>query len=889
MNVFRRVAMQSMRRNRTRTIVTIIGVILSAAMFTAVTTFAASLTKQFERTAAYENGTYYLSLLTVDHETRTSMAQDKDVEALVSGEILGYAAIDTKNENKPFLYVEAMSDGFADIMPVHLSSGRMPQNSSELLLPEHLSYNGESQLTTGDTVALALGERTMEGERLWQHDSYYPEIAETFTVRETRSYTIVGFYERPDFEDYSAPGYTALTVADAQPSTGIYDVYVRLNSPDSAVLDDFCIRYEDGVEGGISANWSYLITQGNFRYDNYGSFVISFACIFVLLIMIGSVSLIYSAFSISVSERTRQFGLLSSIGATRKQLRQTVLNEAAIVSVIGIPLGLLAGCGGMWTTFTLLGDKLSSLFGDQIPLKFYVSPFSIILATAIALITVFISAIIPARRAMRISAIEAIRQSRDVKTSGRDFASGKLAYKLFGLPGMLSKKYFRRSRKKYRATIISLAMSVLLFVSASTYGMYLTESIESSAHLPSYDLCYATSENLAEDYDRILPALRNAAGIKEAYYACYDYYDLALNDDAYSKGYLDYCGNRERVSGSNPLDESEHLPVARLYYIDDTTFNSLLAANGLTRADYDAHPGALLLDQLTRIYYNSDGTERYVYSGTVLRSDLASVQIVSREPLEEKNYVYTELENGQLISYYEQSSTDNYQEQEYVSHPAVTEELSILCRTTTAFGIGGSDDLSFYLPYSALKTPFTPELYCNVTDADQAQTSMEEVFTDYNVPFYRNNLYNALESMQDEQNILTVVRVFSYGFIVLISLICVANVFNTISTNVALRRRDFAMLRSVGMTRSGINRMVNYECLLYGVRALLIGLPLSAALTYLMYRSATSILNSDYHVSLPAVGIAIVSVFLVVFASMMYAMRKIKKDNPVDALKEENT
>ena len=197
--------------------------------------------------------------------------------------------------------------------------------------------------------------------------------------------------------------------------------------------------------------------------------------------------------------------------------------------------------------------------------------------------------------------------------------------------------------------------------------------------------------------------------------------------------------------------------------------------------------------------------------------------------------------------------------------------------------------MSFYLPYSALKTPFTPELYCNVTDADQAQTSMEEVFTDYNVPFYRNNLYNALESMQDEQNILTVVRVFSYGFIVLISLICVANVFNTISTNVALRRRDFAMLRSVGMTRSGINRMVNYECLLYGVRALLIGLPLSAALTYLMYRSATSILNSDYHVSLPAVGIAIVSVFLVVFASMMYAMRKIKKDNPVDALKEENT
>ena len=156
--------------------------------------------------------------------------------------------------------------------------------------------------------------------------------------------------------------------------------------------------------------------------------------------------------------------------------------------------------------------------------------------------------------------------------------------------------------------------------------------------------------------------------------------------------------------------------------------------------------------------------------------------------------------------------------------------------------------------------------------------------------YRRNRLYSALDEQRNANNMLTVVRVFSYGFITLISLICVANVFNTISTNIALRRRDFAMLRSVGMTRGGLNRMVCFECGLYGFRALLIGLPLTAALTYLLYRAAVGMYyNNNFHLSWSSVLIASLSVFLVVFVSMMYAMRKVKKDNPIDALKEENT
>lgn len=363
MNVFHRVAQRSMRANRMRTIVTIIGVILSAAMFTAVTTFATTLLTHLQRVTAYLDGAYYLGVHNVDADTLASMRADSDIEAFSAAEVLGYAEVTVNNSNKPYLYVEAIDSGFSDRMPVHLVEGRMPENSTELLIPDHLqAYSDAGTYLVGDTLTLELGDRYSGGWRLWQNNGFQPEGDESadpgltdepeqpeqLLARETRTYTIVGVYQRPNFEDYSAPGFSALTVQENEPQTGLYDVYLLLRDAKQETLDRVMARYSDAAEGGISMNWDYLRTQGNFRYDNYSRFLLMFVVIFVLLIMLGSVSLIYSAFSISVSERTRQFGLLASIGATRAQLRRTVYAEAGTVALIGIPLGLLAGCGGMW-------------------------------------------------------------------------------------------------------------------------------------------------------------------------------------------------------------------------------------------------------------------------------------------------------------------------------------------------------------------------------------------------------------------------------------------------------------------------------------------------------------------------------------------------------------
>jgi len=150
------------------------------------------------------------------------------------------------------------------------------------------------------------------------------------------------------------------------------------------------------------------------------------------------------------------------------------------------------------------------------------------------------------------------------------------------------------------------------------------------------------------------------------------------------------------------------------------------------------------------------------------------------------------------------------------------------------------------------------------------------------------SVYDLAENYEVQRLLVRVVNVFAYGFIILISLIAVANVFNTISTNISLRRREFAMLRSVGMSQHGFSRMMNYECLIYGLRGLLWGLPLSILVTYAIYRVTDVAYDISFYVPWYSIAIAVCSVFAVVFIAMWYAAGKIRGDNTVDALKNEN-
>lgn len=141
-----------------------------------------------------------------------------------------------------------------------------------------------------------------------------------------------------------------------------------------------------------------------------------------------------------------------------------------------------------------------------------------------------------------------------------------------------------------------------------------------------------------------------------------------------------------------------------------------------------------------------------------------------------------------------------------------------------------------------------------------------------------NNYVLRFMGLSEDKLFNTLVNVFAYTFIIMISLIAVANVFNTISTNIKLRRRELAMLRSVGMSDRDFQKMMNFECVFYGVKALLFGLPISVISSWLIYKGMVDGAdNINFVFPWGSMAISVFSVFFVVFITMLYSISKIKK------------
>ena len=907
MNVFNKVTLESLKKNRTRTIVTIIGIMLSAAMICASTTFVSSMQNFVLRCEIYNDGDWHGAVYDAAYKDYEDIRDSDRVSSAAYAQVLGYAKIDSANERKPYLYVLGgdVASGYFKTMPVHLILGTLPKDSTEIILPEHLTSNGKVNYTLGDTVTLDVGDRTLDGRRLGQDTPVYTYDSETqveimsgerLENTEPRTYTVVGIYERPTFEDYFAPGYTALTAADTESADqSLIHCYFKLHKP--AGVYDFMKEMGYTQEYRYAYNTKVLLYSGTAPFDSFLTAFYSLAAIIIALIVFGSVSLIYNAFSISVSERTRQFGLLSSVGATKKQLRKMVLFEALAVSIVGIPLGILVGIGGIGITLFLIGDKFSSIVRADIPMRLCVSLQAVVIAAVIALVTVLISAWIPSKRATRVSAVEAIRQSMDIKVSGRPVRTSKLAYKLFGLPGVLAGKHYKRNRKKYRTTVVSLFMSIVLFVSAAAFTDYMMESAEGGLASDQFDLIYAAESDASSAMtpDALLELLFSEQNVTGGTYTKKQFLQGDISREyvtaMFADRFADFGMEREDAAPKE-LSISGYL-----YFVADAEFNRLLEKYSLKEADYydREKPLGLALDRNIEL---DRRLEKYVTLDT-LKGDgcvIEGLYYVEIDGYYRKDSRIDE--NGNKVVLYQNRDNENdiielpYEESfaKYTLRSEKTiEEAPFFVSRSTPVAINmiyPYSMLESVVPEAALNQFRNTEYFLTSSNHTASFENLAAVLTENGLS--SRQLFDYAANAEINRNVVTIIRVFAYGFIVLISLIAAANVFNTISTNISLRRREFAMLKSVGMTQKGFSRMMNYECLLYGSKALLLGLPVSCGITYLIYRAVTKAYEISFRLPWAAIGIAVLSVFLVVFATMMYSMSKIKKDNPIDALKNEN-
>ena len=873
MNIFSKVTLKTLSRNKTRTLVTIIGIILSAAMLTAVTAFITSLQDYMLDVAVYNYGDWHGCLYDAGADKTAELKSNPEIMKVAECENIGYVALPSpKYEYSPYIYIIGADSNFNTMMPVHITKGRLPEKTDEIILPDHLLRNGGTVFSIGERITLDIGVRMFENTVLNQHNMYMRDpkgvVQEKLVIQETRNYTVVGFYERPSFEDYSSPGYTAITVMDGTERGGkAFDVYFKLKNP--AGIYDF-IRAEEQEEGfgGSSYNDDVLMYSGVSKYSTFYTVLYSLAAILILLIMAGSVSLIYNAFSISVSERTKQIGLLTSVGATHKQIRKSVLFEAVFVSIIGIPIGILSGIAGIGVTFLYIGQRFSSLYSSEVPysLSLHVNLWTVVTAVLFALITVLISAWIPSRRATRITAIEAIRQTNDISVKAKDIRTSKFTYRLFGLEGVLARKHFRRSRKRYRTTVVSLFMSIVLFISASSFCSYIKDSVTDVFETRDYDISwyYDTETNTEMTPREVYELLAQTNGLTNSTYAFVKQgYAIISKDDVldeFKKRYDGLTGNSEGSSDVYSLP-------AGVYIVPDEVFEGYAAAVGLSGADAVVMAYTEGIDPETNKYSKIDVLRDTLSVMNLKLYDESNEPIsddITQEELEALLYKNTAIDVGAIVESMPFAINGSY------NGYFITVMVPERC-ISKYFANMDITDVVYY---------FKGEEHAVLAD------SLTAVMDENGLP--SENLQDTAARDDTDRNTIFIINVFSYGFIILISLIAAANVFNTISTGINLRRREFAMLKSVGMAQKGFRKMMNYECLMYGTKSLMWGLPAAVGVTYLIFRSINAGYITGFYIPWVSIVVAIFSVFAVVFTTMLYSMNKIKNDNTIDSLRNEN-
>lgn len=909
MNIFRKITWITMKQNRTRTIVTIIGIILSTSLFTAVASFSASLFHFMEQEYIYLYGNYHISASLLPSETLHTLSLDERTKQSVAAAYMGYGQLTEETiSRKPYLYVSGGNESFFQNMPIHLTSGRLPENDQEIILPVSMLTQNSLQLSLGNQLTLELGDRILNGSPLGQMQELTE--GETWTAYEDGlcTYTIVGFYA-PELElNYLSPGYSVFTYCNTPDAASLYDSFILLKNPGQD-MEAFATDYQL-INFSISKNTRVLMLSGVSDYDNIFKVILYMIFLLFLLIFVASVSLIYNAFAISVSERTKQFGLLSSIGATKRQIRKSVFTEAVTLSAIGIPIGICIGIAGIGITMFFCRDLFDTIFNSHFHLTLHTNGLSVFLSALTALITVLVSAWIPSKRAMKVTAIEAIRQSKDIKSSRKPVRYSSLFARIFRLEGILAKKYYKNNKKKYRATIFSLAVSIILFVSASAFCLYLSAAASTTIDTANYDVSYTSSASCT-DILKLREAFASAAGVTDlSIYAELPYLYCHADDfsNTITDEYKEYY-NKEEYYTSIAYNGC----LVTLRYIDDESFLHLLDQYKQNPTDYFSAENRKILFINTKIFSeyitDEEGNLNLIYHSIDFLKQDSSELVTILSPPDTEDLFYTGTywtgavrgEGEQCYYYVSQDYFNSLNADlplDETGHPLDATIVPVNYETLQIGYLLKEPSLGFSLTneYSILypMSLFPETASCNATvyfKTDSPQETLadvKQILKDNGIPYEDYQLVDAEYYDRQNRNLVTLVHVFSYGFIILISLISIANVFNTISTNVALRRRDYAMLRSVGLTRKGMDRMMCYECLLYGSRALFTGLPVSAIFSYAVYQVLKGSTSVDFFLPWNAIVFAVCSVFLVVFITMLYAINKLKSDNTIDAMKNEN-
>lgn len=887
MKVLNKLSIKDLKLNKKRSIVIIIGIILSTALICGVAGLVTSFQKTFVETSKRNSGNYHTIFYDVPKDELKYIEENRGVENYYLSEELGFSYIPnakvTTDEEKPYVNIISMDDNFLKNMAIDIKEGRLPENDSELAISTRINEKYKTNFKVGDTITLDVGELQLEdGTKLNKHNSYLNNTGENKEIQQeeiinskVKNYKIVGIIERPEtcIEPMEAPWFTVLTKMQkienkaniAVLYTNPYD-YVKNteninkmeksgnNTEPQYAFGGLRNKYKS-YKYDIKINSELLAYEGANLSDETLKLIYGLGAFIMAIVLVSSVFVIRNGFAISITERLKQYGMLSSIGATKKQIKKSVYFEGFILGIIGIPLGILSGILAIYILVQVVNHILKDFVTNSSLLTYSISWSAIIVSIVVATITIWFSCKKSAKKASKVTPIEAIRSSEDVKLKAKKIKCPKIITKIFKTGGEIAYKNLKRSKKKYRTTVISIIVSVVIFIAISSFIEYGFKM--SSAYYTEIDydyVVYCNNNVSSEDKEeylkekekntKILADISNLADIDE--YSINKYISLEMPMDDKHKAELTEYGKyiKEHYLANVEID------TVNIVSLSKDEYNRYLKKIG---GNYDSYKdGAILVDNNINTVENGKKAQGSMYNwkkgdtiqGKINNKD-CSIKIIDKteETVKGINNLYN------------------------------TEATLIVSDEWLEKNIGDYETIS---------------MYAKTKDADKLDEEIEQYKQEKNIEDSEIRIFNIQESVRAQNAVVLVISIFLYGFIGVITLIGITNIFNTITTNMNLRKKEFAMLKSIGMTKKEFNRMIRLESIFYGIKSLIIGIPIGILLSYGMYNVFKDNMQMSYNLPLKAIIISIIFVSIIIGIIMKYSMSKINKQNIIETIRNDN-
>lgn len=885
MSITKKLALRHLKQNKTRSVLTVLGITISVVMLTVIFTCATSFAHYYGERAINTNGNWHFFVKTDYESAKKYLLSDsslKDIgfEKDLSTEEQSYKIYSDKAN---YIRTGTIYQGDAQYIKDTVTckyDGALPKSDNEIMVEQSLIKNNGLELKIGDEIKIAVGSR-LKGDFVILPIKGNYQFGERFEKEKDETFKVVGILHDNEPTERGAiiRGMSDLKSKNLVAYGKIKKVTPFSYIKNNGIYDKFGFTKKKRAFN-VGENTGFLNSRLAFSIDkNDLPQVLKLTAIGIVVfavIFVSSFAMIYNSFALSVGEQIKYLGMLSSVGATRKQKKKTLYFEGAILGGIGIILGIVLGLLTTFISQSAMNAKIMTImegYNDNIKYSTHISLWVLCLIVILAALTVFVSIISPVQKAARITAIDAIRKTDEIKRKGK-IRTPFIITKLFGFEGDIAFKNLRRNGRKSRTIIACICICAVLFLSCNYFCETFKEASNLDYELP-YQLTFQYSAESKAQLEKARNYLKTNKRVKRFYSIWEAWYSILRGDiNPYDNSRLyDMSFQNESIF----VDKYKFIATQDITYtahlLDDEDFNALCKKNGI---DYKKYYSPDKDGSIKTIVINGiDRNDEPIFNNNLLGKTIGCYDIDS-EKTERENKLD---ENGnQVYFYYKTGCTSIYKFCDFIKYDK-DNPICNLDSSGVAFYAPKcvydkySDDDSFYFDYGIE----TDEPY-------KVEKELKDYLSENEA---EGDVYNNYNWMMKEKSIISAVQFLSYAFILLITLITVFNIINTMTAQIAGRKKELAMLKSVGMTPKEFKKTLIFESMFYGLFGLLFGVPLSLVIN----RVVGYIISKDnpipFSVNIWLYLIACVAVFVIIGLTMIYSLKLIKNNSIIDSLKDD--